>query len=98
MAVWWTKTSSPFSRLKNPNPLASLNHLTVPVSIVCCSFDTDLPRTQCGSLRVGGNRNRQELQIEFYDWIECSTDLASGQPSFCLAERNKEKCRRFVPL
>jgi hypothetical protein len=35
MAVWWTKTSSPFSRLKNPNPLASLNHLTVPVSIVC---------------------------------------------------------------
>src|ERR1035441_9314232 len=35
---------------------------------------TDLPRTQCGSLRVGGNRNRQELQIEFYDWIECSTD------------------------
>src|ERR1035438_9627621 len=36
---------------------------------------TDLPRTQCGSLRVGGNRNRQELQIEFYDCIECSTDL-----------------------
>src|SRR5690606_10813291 len=34
--VWiarkWTKTSSPFSRLMNPKPLASLNHLTVPVS------------------------------------------------------------------
>jgi hypothetical protein len=28
---------------------------------------TNLPRTQCGSLRVGGYRNRQELQIEFYD-------------------------------
>jgi hypothetical protein len=28
-------------------------------------------------LRDGGNRNRQELQIEFYDWIECSTELAS---------------------
>jgi hypothetical protein len=29
-------------------------------------------------LRVGGNRNRQELQIEFYDYIECSTDLANS--------------------
>src|ERR1017187_3555577 len=92
MAVWWTKTSSPFSRLRNPKPLASLNHLTVPCSIVCNSFDTDLPRTQCGSLRVGGNRNRQELQIEFYDWIECSTDwqtrfrllllIRAGRPHF----------------
>src|SRR5580698_4156707 len=79
MAVWWTKTSSPFSRLRNPKPLASLNHLTVPCSIWCCSFKYDLPRTQCGSLRVGGNRNRQKLQIEFYDYTECSTDSANSQ-------------------
>jgi hypothetical protein len=25
-------------------------------------------------LRVGGYQDRQELQIEFYDWIECSTE------------------------
>ena len=25
-------------------------------------------------MRVGGYQNRQELQIEFYDWIECSTE------------------------
>src|SRR5690606_29043856 len=35
-SVWiarkWTNTSSPFSRLMKPKPLASLNHLTVPVS------------------------------------------------------------------
>jgi hypothetical protein len=29
---------------------------------------------QCGSLRAGGYQDRQELQIEFYDWIECSTE------------------------
>src|SRR5690606_12978524 len=27
----WTNTSSPFSRLMKPKPLASLNHLTVPI-------------------------------------------------------------------
>src|SRR5690606_38045078 len=32
MARKWTNTSSPFSRLMKPKPLASLNHLTVPVS------------------------------------------------------------------
>jgi hypothetical protein len=29
-------------------------------------------------LRVGGNRNRQELQIEFYDYIEFSMELVFG--------------------
>src|SRR6266513_5106949 len=31
IALKWTKTSGPPSREMNPNPLASLNHLTVPV-------------------------------------------------------------------
>src|SRR5690606_636454 len=38
MARKWTNTSSPFSRLMKPKPLASLNHLTVPV----CRLDIDL--------------------------------------------------------
>src|ERR1700733_7090201 len=96
MAVWWTKTSSPFSRLRNPKPLASLNHLTVPCSIWCCSFKYDLPRTQCGSLRVGGNRNRQELQIEFYDYIECNTDLANpSNRTSCTQPRASRFQRKF---
>ena len=30
IALWWTNTSLPSSRSINPNPLSSLNHLTVP--------------------------------------------------------------------
>src|SRR5579884_1715796 len=37
MAEKCTNTSSPFCRLINPYPLASLNHFTVPVSM-CCIF------------------------------------------------------------
>jgi hypothetical protein len=32
MAVWWTNTSGPFSRVMKPKPFASLNHFTVPFS------------------------------------------------------------------
>src|SRR5258708_19272226 len=38
MAEKWTKTSSPFSRSIKPNPLAALNHFTVPVSFIFLSF------------------------------------------------------------
>jgi hypothetical protein len=38
MAEKWTKTSSPFSRWIKPNPLAALNHFTVPVSFMFLSF------------------------------------------------------------
>src|SRR5208337_1331894 len=34
MALKWTKTSGPSSREMNPNPLASLNHLTLPFSFM----------------------------------------------------------------
>ena len=38
-------------------------------------LETELPSERnVEVLRVGGNRNRQELQIEFYDWIEYSTE------------------------
>src|ERR1044072_2321790 len=38
MAEKCTNTSSPFSRAKNPKPLAALNHFTVPVSFILFSF------------------------------------------------------------
>src|SRR5260370_37361480 len=38
MAEKWTNTSSPFSRWIKPNPLAALNHFTVPVSFIFLSF------------------------------------------------------------
>src|SRR5205814_10339596 len=38
MAEKCTNTSSPFWRLINPYPLASLNHFTVPVSMVLLCF------------------------------------------------------------
>src|SRR6266849_3089041 len=38
MAEKWTNTSSPFSRWIKPNPLAALNHFTLPVSFIFLSF------------------------------------------------------------
>jgi hypothetical protein len=38
MAEKWTNTSSPLSRAIKPNPLAALNHFTVPVSFKKASF------------------------------------------------------------
>jgi hypothetical protein len=44
-------------------------------------------------LRAGGNQNRQELQIEFYDYIECNMNLAIG-PTFICVHRQKTGLRR----
>src|SRR5262249_45040849 len=38
IAVWWTNTSGPSARVMKPKPFASLNHFTVPVSILRPSF------------------------------------------------------------
>src|SRR5579864_9096037 len=38
IAEKWTNTSSPFSLWIKPNPLAALNHFTVPVSFMYLSF------------------------------------------------------------
>src|SRR3954468_21640607 len=38
MAEKCTKTSSPVDRWMKPNPLAPLNHFTVPFSLTNCSF------------------------------------------------------------
>ncbi len=53
----------------------------------CCSSLLIYRERNVEVLRVGGNRNRQELQIEFYDYIECSTDLAIGPNSFEFKEK-----------
>src|SRR5947209_14791841 len=47
IAEKWTKTSSPFSRWINPNPLAALNHFTIPVS-----FKTTPSASDHGRIRL----------------------------------------------
>src|SRR5207342_3741652 len=58
-----TNTSSPFSRLMKPKPLASLNHLTVPVSrfdIFTCSLERLLVVTRLAS--CAGSQGGSEVQ------------------------------------
>jgi hypothetical protein len=62
-----TKTSSPFGRLKKPNPLASLNHLTVPYSIELVPFH-DVPLNSIWNwLRVAVYGTSKKDQIRFFD-------------------------------
>src|ERR1700732_1299826 len=51
IAEKWTKTSSPFSRWINANPLAALNHFTVPVSFMFLSSFCLCDQTPHGSKR-----------------------------------------------
>src|SRR5216110_3175043 len=58
MAEKWTNTSSPFSLVMKPKPLASLNHLTLPDVLIfespfCAAFGDS---KRCSSSRLGKSR------------------------------------------
>src|SRR5215467_3144872 len=77
MAEWWTKQSfCPPSGVIKPKPLASLNHLTVPVVrmsyslvLICCVGSADLAvpaDTTCfviKALTMGVPRNADSLRL-----------------------------------
>src|SRR3546814_15907772 len=74
----WTKTSSPFSRLMNLKPLASLNHFTVPVSRsdICIAPCNGLFWTSCRQLVARSKRGSDGVADRWRDGGQCSTDLA----------------------
>src|SRR5260370_28983118 len=58
MAEKWTNTSSPFSLVMKPKPLASLNHLTLPCVLIfespfCAAFGDS---KRCSSSQLGKSR------------------------------------------
>src|SRR4051812_44888806 len=56
IALWWTKRSlEPSSGVMKPKPLSSLNHLTVPVAMLCSS-------TASCALRTREKRQRRQLR------------------------------------
>src|SRR4051812_16217444 len=80
--VWWTKRSlSPSSGVMNPNPLSSLNHLTVPVgmqhfplsrrNVACLDMSTSGDGWVAASLDdigegYGFRKVRKELGVEAF--------------------------------
>src|SRR3954468_10158221 len=67
MAEKWTKTSSPVWRVMKPKPLASLNHFTVPCSMLLNTFKfLEFTLAIIGGLLEAETLNRETLTTDFY--------------------------------
>src|SRR3546814_17286274 len=79
----WTKTYSPFSRLMNPKPLASLNHFTVPVSRsdICIAPCNGLLSTSCRTLAARRQRGAVGDADRWRDSGQCSPDQEHPGPA-----------------
>src|SRR3954452_25371993 len=91
MAEKCTNTSSPVDRWMKPNPLAPLNHFTVPFSLTNCSFR---PYADWNLL------HRPSRYFAFNQWMEpdqalCSLPLKQKMPQRPLPSRDPRRPDRL---